>query len=84
VAHFKSIDDLRGDITLDQRCHAAGLALSRPAVRFVQHMLFGVRATDPATFAVMAGILLAVTAAASLIPATRILWIDPGRMLGDE
>lgn len=147
VARFKTIDDLRGDITLEQRYHAvlfsaiaglalllaalglyglishsvaqrthelgvrlalgasarqaigtavrpglllalggivAGYVLSRLAVRFLGHMLFGVRATDPATFAVTAGILLAVTAAASLIPAARILWIDPARTLRDE
>ncbi|MGO9254860.1 MAG: ABC transporter permease [Bryobacteraceae bacterium] len=147
IARFKTIADLRGDITLDQRYHAmlfstiaglalllaalglyglishsvnqrthelgvrmalgatagqaiatavkpglvlalagigAGYALSRLAVRFLEHMLFGVRSTDPATFAVTAGILLAATAAASLIPAVRILWIDPARTLRDE
>jgi predicted permease len=147
IARFKTIDDLRGDITLDQRYHAmlfsaiaglalllaalglyglishsvtqrthelgvrlalgasagqaiatavrpvlflalagigGGYALSRLAVRFLEHMLFGVRSTDPATFAVTAGILLAATVAASLIPAARILWIDPARTLRDE
>jgi ABC-type antimicrobial peptide transport system permease subunit len=147
IARFKTIADLRGDITLDQRYHAmlfsaiaglalllaalglyglishsvtqrthelgvrmalgatagqaiatavkpgivlalagigAGYVLSRLAVRFLEHMLWGVRSTDPATFAVTAGILLAATAAASLIPAVRILWIDPARTLRDE
>jgi predicted permease len=62
----------------------AGFVLSRLAVRFLGHLLFGVRATDPATFAVMAGILLAATAVASLIPAARVLWIDPARTLRDQ
>jgi ABC-type antimicrobial peptide transport system permease subunit len=147
VARFKTIAELRGDVTLNQRYHAmlfsvlaslalllaalglyglishsvsqrthelgvrmalgatagraiatavkpgillalagvaAGYVLSRLAVRFLESMLFGVRSTDPATFAVTAGILLAVTAIASVIPAVRILWIDPARTLRDE
>ena len=63
---------------------AAGYLLSRLAVRFLEHMLFGVRPTDPATFAITAAILLAAAAVASLIPAARILWIDPARTLRDQ
>jgi putative ABC transport system permease protein len=57
----------------------AGGVLSRVAVRFLEHLLFGVRSTAPLTFAATAGILLLVTVLASLIPALRILHLDPAR-----
>ena len=63
---------------------AAGAVLSRLAVSFLQHMLWGVRPTDPATFAVTAAILLAAAAAASALPAIRILHIDPARTLREQ
>ena len=63
---------------------AAGYALSRVAVRFLQHLLWGVRATDTTTFAVAAGILLLVAAIAAVTPSLRILRIDPARTLRDE
>lgn len=147
VARFKTIDDLRGKITLEQRYHAtlfsaiaglalllaalglsgliqqsvtqrthelgvrmalgasarqamatmmrpglllaaagvaAGFVLSRIAVRLLEHMLWGIRSTDPATFAGTSGILLAVAALAALVPALRVLRIDPARTLRDE
>jgi len=63
---------------------AVGYVLSRLAVRFLEHLLWGVRATDPATFVATAAILLLVAAAASLIPALRILRLDPARTLRSE
>jgi len=63
---------------------AAGYVLSRLAVRFLEHLLWGVQPTDAATFVVTATILLLVTAAASLIPALRILRLDPARTLRSE
>ncbi len=147
VARFKTIDDLRGKITLEQRYHAtlfsaiaglalllaalglsgliqqsvtqrthelgvrmalgasarqamatmmrpglllaalgvaAGFGLSRIAVRLLEHMLWGVRSTDPWTFAGTAGILLGVAAAAAFVPALRVLRIDPALTLRDE
>jgi ABC-type antimicrobial peptide transport system permease subunit len=62
----------------------AGFVLSRVAVRWLEHMLWGVKPTDPATFAATAAILLAVAAIAALAPALRILRIDPARTLRDE
>ena len=62
----------------------AGLAMSLVAVRFLRSMLWGVRATDPATFAATAGILLVVAALASLAPALRILRMDPAETLRNE
>ena len=63
---------------------AAGYVLSRIAARFLEHLLWGVRPNDFATFAGMAGMLLGVAALAALIPSLRILRIDPARTLRGE
>ncbi len=62
----------------------AGLALSVGLVRFLRSMLWGVRETDPATFLIMAALLLAVAVLASLAPALRILRMDPAETLRSE
>lgn len=62
----------------------AGYALSLVAVRFLRHLLWGVRPTDPLTFLTMAAILLLVAALASLAPALRILRMDPAQTLRSE
>jgi ABC-type antimicrobial peptide transport system permease subunit len=62
----------------------AGLALSVVLVRFLRSMLWGVRETDPATFLIMAALLLVVAALASLAPALRILRMDPAATLRSE
>jgi predicted permease len=62
----------------------AGYILSLVAVRFLEHLLFGVRTTDPATFAATASILLLVTVVASAVPALRILRLDPAKTLRAE
>jgi ABC-type antimicrobial peptide transport system permease subunit len=58
-----------------------GLGLSSVAVRLLKSMVFGVKENDPTTFAAMAGVLLLVAAAASLVPALRILKMDPAETL---
>jgi predicted permease len=60
---------------------AAGAGLSLAAVRLVKHMIWGIEPADPLTFAATAGLLLLVAAVASLIPALRILRMDPARTL---
>jgi predicted lysophospholipase L1 biosynthesis ABC-type transport system permease subunit len=62
----------------------AGLGMSLVAVRFLRAMLWGVRATDPVTFAATSAILLLVAALASLAPALRILRMDPSETLRSE
>lgn len=53
---------------------AAGAALLS---RLAQSLLFGVSPTDPATFAVVALIVVAATALACFVPARRASRIDP-------
>ena len=55
----------------------AGLAGSLALTRFLQTMLFGVRATDPITFAAISGLLAAIAMAACFIPARKATRVDP-------
>jgi putative ABC transport system permease protein len=59
---------------------AGALALTR----FVSEALWGVAATDPATFIAVPVILLAVMIAATLVPAGRALRVDPKEELARE
>jgi putative ABC transport system permease protein len=63
---------------------AAGLLLAGAFTRLLAGMLFGVSATDPAALGGVVGIVLAVTAAAALIPAVRAARLDPMRVLREE
>jgi putative ABC transport system permease protein len=56
---------------------AAGAAGSLAAMRLLSDLLFGVTPTDPATYILIPLLLLAVAAAAALIPARRATRIDP-------
>ena len=56
---------------------AAGLAGSFAATRLITRLLFGVKPTDPLTFAAVAVILIGVTLAASYIPARKATRVDP-------
>jgi predicted permease len=63
---------------------AAGYLLSLATVRFLEHLLWGVRPTDPLAFAAAAATLLLAAALASLAPALRILRLDPAQTLRTE
>jgi putative ABC transport system permease protein len=61
-----------------------GLVGAFALTRVMESLLFGVSATDPLTFAAVATLLVAVSAAASLIPALRAARVDPVTALRTE
>ena len=56
---------------------AIGVALSLAASRVLSNLLFGLQATDVVTFAAATGLLVAIAALASLLPARRAARVDP-------
>ena len=56
---------------------AIGVVGALAATRLISSMMFGVTATDPATFAGVAIVLMLVTLAACYIPARRAMRVDP-------
>jgi putative ABC transport system permease protein len=62
---------------------ALGTAGAFLASRLLDQLVFGVKASDPLTLAVVAGGLLVVAAAASLVPAWRASKLDPVTVLRD-
>ena len=68
---------LRESFTLVSIGLVLGLAVAYSVRRFVESTLFGLTAADPLTYAVVAGVLLAVTLLASLRPAQRAARVDP-------
>jgi len=62
----------------------AGVVGSLAVTTFLSTLLFNVRATDPATFVLVAVILTAVALFASFLPAFRATRVDPVRALREE
>jgi predicted permease len=62
----------------------AGAFLARAATSLIQHFVWGVSANDPATFAGVAALLVTIAAVASILPALRILRLDPAQTLRAE
>ena len=56
---------------------AIGLLAAFAASRWVESQLFGVRSTDPLTFAAVCLLLLASAVIACVIPARRAMRVDP-------
>ncbi|MCX6632083.1 MAG: ABC transporter permease [Candidatus Solibacter sp.] len=61
-----------------------GLAGSWALTRLIAAQLFRTQATDPATFAAVSGLMLAVALAATYVPARRALKVDPAMALRSE
>jgi putative ABC transport system permease protein len=59
-------------------------AAALPLTRLMSSVLYGVRPTDPATYAGVALLLLAIALLASYLPARRAAHIDPGKALRAE
>jgi predicted permease len=62
----------------------AGLAIAVPLTRAMSSLLFGVTATDPATFATVAMLLAAVAVFACYLPARRAAAVQPMQALRHE
>lgn len=60
---------------------AIGIGASLSLAGLLRHYVWGVSTTDPVTFAAVAALLLGVAAVASIIPALRILRLDPATIL---
>ena len=63
---------------------AVGSVAAIAAVRLLRTFLWGVTPTDPLTFAAVIVLLLTVALAASIIPALRVLRLDPALTLRAE
>jgi predicted permease len=63
---------------------AVGVAASLAITRLLSSLLFGISATDPLTFVLVAALLCAVALVASYIPARRAMRLDPNTALHYE
>jgi predicted lysophospholipase L1 biosynthesis ABC-type transport system permease subunit len=75
---------LRRGLTLVLAGLALGTVAAFAAARLLESLLFGVQPTDPATFAVAAGGLLAVATLACYFPARQAAAIDPVTILRNQ
>jgi ABC-type antimicrobial peptide transport system permease subunit len=63
---------------------ALGLGGAAALTRLMRSLLFGVAASDPVTYAVMAAALFATAALAGWLPARRVTCIEPMRALREQ
>jgi putative ABC transport system permease protein len=68
---------LGGGLKLAVAGVALGLVAAYGVTRLIGSLLFNVSATDPSTFVLVAGVLIAVTLAACYVPARRSSRVDP-------
>jgi putative ABC transport system permease protein len=74
----------RQGLTLALTGMAAGLTAALILTRVMSSLLFGVSATDPITFAAIAGLLMIVALGACFVPARRAMKMDPMAALRHE
>jgi putative ABC transport system permease protein len=60
------------------------LVIAALLTRLLAGMLYGIRPTDPLTFAATAGVFLVVSIAASSVPAYRAARMDPMKTLREQ
>ena len=75
---------VRRGLTLALIGVGAGVGISAIITRLLSGLLYGIRPTDPITFAATAGLLLLVSVAASSVPAFRAARMDPMRTLREQ
>jgi ABC-type antimicrobial peptide transport system permease subunit len=61
-----------------------GAVIALAAGQLIRARLFGVQATDAATFAGVAGLILVIALLAAVVPGRRAIRIDPARALREE
>jgi len=61
-----------------------GVLVALGASRWVQPLLYGESATDPAAYALVAGVMIVVALVASVVPAARAAGVDPNIALRSE
>ena len=72
---------VRAGVVLAAIGAAAGIALAIPSVRLIESFLYTVRPGDARTYLAVGGLLLFVACLSSVLPALRILRVDPARTL---
>jgi predicted permease len=75
---------MRGGLALVAAGAAVGTAAAVGVSRLVSSLLYGISPGDPLTYLVITGVLGAVAMAAMLLPARRVLRLDPVRALRAE
>jgi predicted permease len=85
-AHRRSVQALmlRQGLTLAGAGLVIGMALALALCRFTASMLYGIKATDPATFLVVPTVLMTAAFLAALIPARRAAAVEPMSALRSE
>jgi predicted permease len=68
---------LRQSLTLTAAGIVLGLAGAAAVTQLLSSMLFGVKATDPMTYVLVVGLLIAVALLATYVPARRAMRVDP-------
>jgi predicted permease len=75
---------VRRGLTLALVGVVAGISIAAGATRLLSGMLYGIRPTDPLTFALTAAVFLLVSIAASGVPAYRAARMDPMTSLREQ